>query len=108
MRHLGLTLLLAVAVNPYASFYDALVLVLPATVWWADRALWRRGPWLTVGILIAIAWCAEQYVYTWSNVLRPLGADWRPPFSLVGPAVTIWLLLAAREAIWPMPLRRSA
>ena len=101
VRHLGLAVLLAVAANPYANFYDALVLVLPATVWWSERASWRRVPWLVVGWLIAAVWCWEQYSFAWALVVKgELGVESPyPPFSIVGPAASIWLVVAAREAI---------
>ena len=100
VRHLALAILLGVAVNPYASFYDALLLAIPGTVWWSERQTWRRGPWLTVGWLIAVAWCGEQYAFIWGALVS--GTDlawWLPPFSAVGPVATIWLLLAARETV---------
>ena len=101
VRHLGLAVLLAVAANPYASFYDALVLVFPAAVWWSERAEWRRTPWLTVGWLIAAVWCWEQYSTTWAVLLKNQFSfeSPYPPFSIVGPAVSIWLVVATREVI---------
>jgi hypothetical protein len=101
VRHLALAVLLAVAANPYASFYDALILVFPATVWWSERAEWRRTPWLAVGWLIGAVWCWEQYSTTWAVLLKnELGVEAPyPPFSIVGPAVSVWLVVAAREAI---------
>ncbi len=100
VRHLGLVVLLAVAANPYASFYDALVLVFPATVWWSERATWRRTPWLVVGCLIAAVWCWEQYSAAWAPLFDGSdGSSHYPPFSIVGPAAAIWLVLAARETL---------
>jgi hypothetical protein len=101
VRHLGLAVLLAIAANPYANFYDALVLILPATVWWSERASWRRIPWLIVGWLIAAIWCWQQYSFAWALVVKAeLGVESPyPPLSIVGPAASVWLVLAAREAI---------
>lgn len=107
LRHLGLALLLAVAVNPYASFYDALVLAVPATVWWAERDDWERGPWLTVGWLVALAWTSEQWQYSWGLVLRAIGLEWLPPVSLVGPVAATWLVLAARQAARARPVQEN-
>jgi hypothetical protein len=98
VRHLGLVVLLAIAANPYGFFYDALLLAVPAAAWWSERDGWRRGPWLTVGVLIAVVWCWEQSASTWSELLKLADITWVPPFSLVGPAATIWLVLAARES----------
>jgi hypothetical protein len=97
LRDLGIGLLLAVAANPYAQFYDALVLAVPATVWWAEHDRWRRGPWLTVGILLALAWCGEQWLYSWSALSMAAGLGWRPPVSIVGPVAALWLVLAASQ-----------
>jgi hypothetical protein len=98
LRQLSLGLLLAVAVNPYASFYDALVLAVPATVWWAERRDWeRRSRWI-VGVLLAVAWGSEQWMYSWGAILEAVGVQWRPQFSLVGPAAALWLALAAHQA----------
>ena len=101
LRHLGTGLLLAVSANPYASFYDALVLAVPATVWWAERGRWARGPWLTVGILLAVAWCWEQWLYSWGVLAAAAGVHWVPPVSVVGPVAAVWLVLAARESMRP-------
>ncbi len=98
LRHLGLVLLLAIAINPYAFFYDALLLAIPATAWWVERAQWRRRRWITVGALIAVAWCWEHYAHTWREVLNVFGLGFYPPFSAVGPIAAAWLLLAASEA----------
>jgi glycosyl transferase family 87 len=98
LQHVGIGLLLAVAANPYAFFYDALVLAVPATVWWAHRDRWDRAPWLVVGALLALAWCSEQWLYSWGVLLGLAGLHWLPPVSLVGPATAVWLVLAARQA----------
>jgi glycosyl transferase family 87 len=98
MRHLGIGLLLAVAANPYASFYDGLVLAVPATVWWAERDRWAPAPWLIVGMLLVAIWCSEHWLYSWSVLLAPAGLRWLPPVSIVGPATAVWLVLAAHQA----------
>lgn len=98
LRHLGIGVLLAVSANPYAFFYDALVLAVPATVWWAERDRWARAPWLFVGTLIAVAWCSEQWLYSWGVMFKTAGVYWLPPVSLVGPAAAIWLVVAGRQA----------
>jgi hypothetical protein len=103
LTQLGSVVLLTVAANPHASFYDALVLALPAMAWWAERDRWRPAPWRLVGWLIAIAWCWEQYFYTWGNVIRMAGISAFPPFSVVGPVAAIWLVLAAREIAQDAP-----
>jgi hypothetical protein len=108
LRHLGVGLLLAVAANPYAQFYDALVLAVPATVWWAERDRWRRGPWLIVATLLAAAWCGEQWLYSWGVVSTAAGLRWLPPVSVVGPVAAVWLVLAACQAMQSSRLVPSA
>ena len=99
LRHLGIAVLLTVSASPYLFFYDALVLAIPATVWWAERDRWARTPWLIVGALLALTWCSEQWLYSWSWFASAAGIFWRPPVSIVGVTAAVWLLLAAREAV---------
>jgi hypothetical protein len=98
LRCLGIGVLLVVAANPYAFFYDALALAIPATVWWAERDRWARTPWLLVGALLALMWCSEHWLYSWGVAAGVAGMQWRPPVSFVGPATAIWLVLAAGQA----------
>ncbi len=107
LRYLGVGVLLVVSANPYAFFYDALALAIPATVWWAERDRWSRKPWLIVGALIGLIWCSEQWLYSWGVLAGVAGVQWRPPVSLVGLAASIWLVLAARQAIRPCPSPRT-
>ena len=96
-RNFGLVVLLAFVANPHASYYDALLLAVPGTVWWCERRNWSRLPWLSVGVLVALVWCLEQYAFTWALVVSGVtgGAPWPyPPASLVGPVALIWLVVA--------------
>lgn len=99
LRHLGLVALLTIVANPYGFFYDALLLVVPATAWWSERDSWRPDRWKFVGALIAVAWCWEQYSHPWREVLKFVGVTRDPPFSVVGPVAAVWLLVASLEAI---------
>ena len=105
LRHISIGVLLAVAANPYGFTYDAVVLAVPATAWWAERDRWTRVPWLIVGGLLALMWCWEQWLYSWSAMAVAGGIRWRPPFSFIGPATAVWLVLAARQAIQGEPSR---
>jgi len=98
MRHLGIAVLLTVAANPYAWFYDGLLLAVPATMWWAERRAWTRGAWLCVGWGIAVAWFAEYWASSWSVLIGGAEPLWLPPVSIVGPLAAVWLVLAARQA----------
>ena len=91
-------MLLALVSNPYGFFYDALLLVVPATAWWTERDAWRPDRWRFVGALIAAAWCWEQYAHSWREVLKFAGVNSAPPFSLVGPVAVLWLIVASIEA----------
>jgi hypothetical protein len=102
LRHLGIGLLLIIAANPYAQFYDALALAVPATVWWAEQNRWRRGPWLAVGTLLAVAWCGEQWLHSWGVLSTAAGLEWHPPVSIVGPVAAVWLVLAATQTSEPV------
>jgi hypothetical protein len=92
---LASVVLLVLAANPYAHFYDALVLVLPATVWWTGREKWAAGPWRAVGGLLAVAWIWEHAAWSWPMLGKLADLEVELPFSLVGPAATLWLLLWA-------------
>ena len=97
LRHLGTGVLLVVSANPYAFFYDALVLAIPATSWWVERDRWTKTPWRIVGGLLLLIWCSEHWLYSWSVLLAPAGLRWLPPVSIVGPAAAVWLVLAANH-----------
>ena len=99
LRHISIGVLLAVAANPYGFTYDAVVLAIPATAWWAERERWTRVPWLIVGALLALMWCWDQWLYSWGAMAVAGGIRWRPAFSLIGPATAVWLVLASRQAI---------
>jgi hypothetical protein len=89
------TVLLILAANPYAHFYDALALVVPATVWWTERERWPHAAWKIVGAMIALAWTWEHAAWSWPMLLRGAGIDVKLPFSLVGPVAAAWLLVWA-------------
>jgi hypothetical protein len=97
IEHLAATVLLVIAANPYVQFYDALVLFLPASVWWTQRDRWQRAAWHAVGLLIAVVWLWEHAIWTWGLWFDRLGAM-RPAVSLIGPACSIWLLVWAAQA----------
>jgi hypothetical protein len=99
LRHLGHVVLLAVAANPYLSFYDGLLLAVPATAWWSERALWRPRRWWTVGICIAAAWLWEHASHTWAPGFQMVGMEFLPPFSIVGPAAAVWLVVGSLESL---------
>lgn len=100
LEHAAAAALLVISANPYAHFYDALVLVLPATVWWTGRDRWPAGAWRGVGLLIAATWIGEQASWSWPMLLGMGGFEVELPFSLVGPSTAAWLLA------WALTVRR--
>jgi len=80
---LAITVLVAVAANPYVEFYDALLLAVPAAVWWTGRARYRPGTWRLVGAAAASIW-----VWQWVWALGSPGPDWP---SLVGGFLAVWI-----------------
>jgi hypothetical protein len=92
LEHFSVATMLAIAVNPYGFFYDALILTLPATVWWIRREQWRTPTRGIVGALLVLIWCWEHWAFTWRELLKFVGLDAAPPFSIVGPAVGVWLI----------------
>ncbi|MBX2803417.1 MAG: DUF2029 domain-containing protein [Myxococcales bacterium] len=78
--------LFAIAANPYASYYDALVLLFPGLVW-ARRADGSRWWWAIGGILAALwisTYAATKYHMLWAGE--------RPPFALTGLLIAAWLV----------------
>ncbi len=100
-RQLGVAVLITVAANLYVAFYDELVLVVPATVWWATRDTYASPrTWRAIGFLIAAIWIWDYAVFYYANLVRSLGLlDVGPPsFSAVGPALVAWIALEALDA----------
>lgn len=93
LEHLSAVVLLLIAANPYVSFYDVLVLLIPAAAWWAGRDRWNPTHWKLVGAVLAAMWIWEHAIWTWPALVE---GEHRLPFSLVGPGTALWLVLQAR------------
>jgi hypothetical protein len=92
-RKVAAAVLLVVAANPYMSFYDAMLLVLPALVWWGAHESYRSAHSRIIAIAIAVVWFDQHINFSYlgfSNALLPV--------SLVGPAVAVWLVAEAVDA----------
>jgi hypothetical protein len=87
----GVTLF-TVAANPYAFFYDALVLIFPALIWWNRRTHSRA--WKCSGVLILGVWFSTQFANQYPMLLSLEPA----PFALTGLLVTLWLGCEALDA----------
>ena len=91
-RALGLLTLMAVVVNPYAHFYDGLVLMIPGVFWYAYRDSYPRGAWFGVGAWIAAYWIWDMAVFYYSAFIPALQ---NPRVSAAGILVAGWLVTEA-------------
>jgi hypothetical protein len=98
VAQLAQAMLLAVAASPYGFFYDALLLVFPATAWWWARGHWNGVRWRLIGALLLLTWCWEHASHTWVELFAMAGWRYRLPFSLVGVVAAAWLVVSLLEA----------
>jgi hypothetical protein len=91
-RSVALVTLFAVVANPYVSFYDGFVLVVPATLWIAHRDEYPRRAWWIVGGLIATYWIWDMAIFYYKAVV-PVFSE--PRVSAAGIILTGWLLTEA-------------
>lgn len=99
---IAVTVLVVVAANIYVEFYDALVLALPAAVWWTGRGRYPGTIWRVIAVAAVAIW-TWQWVWTvgspgpaWPSLLGGFMALWigaegvrawqHPPSALTGPA----------------------
>ena len=52
----SVVVLVTVACNVYTNFYDALLLCLPAAIWWFEREHYKPLIWRSVAALIGVGW----------------------------------------------------
>jgi hypothetical protein len=101
-RQLGVVVLITIAANPYVAFYDGLILMIPAIIWWASRdtyaSSWARR---AIGAIIAFIWIWDQAVFFYAGVARSLDliASGTPGFSPVGPALAAWILIETLDVL---------
>ena len=91
-RSIALITLLAVVANPYASFYDGFVLVVPATLWFADRHAYTSRAWRIIGGWIATYWCWDMAVFYYRPLIPAVG---EPGLSAGGIFLAGWLVTEA-------------
>lgn len=87
----AITVLVAVAANIYVEFYDALLLAVPAAVWWTGRA---RYP----ALLWKISGAAAGGIWLWHWVLASGAAEENWP-SLFGAFLATWVASEAVRAL---------
>lgn len=82
-RLFGVAVLMIVTCSPYLHHYDALLLAVPGLVWYLDRQSYHSPTLRSVcGVALLAAYLIQE-VSVWL-----IEAGW----SLVGPAVTVWLV----------------
>jgi hypothetical protein len=99
-RQLAVVILITITANLYVAFYDGLVIMIPAIIWWASRNTYSsQTAWRTIGGLIAFIWVWDQAVFFYAGAARSLGliTAGTPSLSLVGPALALWVLVEALD-----------
>jgi len=91
-RSIALVTLLAVVANPYASFYDGFVLVVPGMLWYAHRNAYSDRAWWIVGVWIAAYWLWDMAVFYYSQHISRF-AD--PRVSAAGILLSGWIVSEA-------------
>ena len=101
-RQIGVVVLITIAANLYVAFYDGLMIMIPAVIWWSARDTYSSKPvWRMIGLLIAFIWIWDQAVFFYAGAARSLGlvTAGTPSLSMVGPALTVWVLAEVFD-IW--------
>ncbi len=86
-QQIAVTVLAVASANIYTNFYDALVLAVPAAVWWMGRSRYTAWAWKGIGAIVGAIWLLQ-----WISLYTPL---WPGQYSLVGICLFAWLLLEA-------------
>jgi hypothetical protein len=97
-RSVALVALLAVVANPYVSFYDGFVLVVPATLWYSHRNAYSNAAWWVVGAWIAAYWMWDMAVFYYASVVPGFR---NPRLSAAGFLLAGWLVSEAVGAARP-------
>ena len=91
-RSSALITVLAVIANPYVSFYDGFVLIVPATLWYSHRNAYSDLAWRIVGGWIAAYWIWDMAVFYYAAQV-PAFRD--PGISAGGLLLTGWFVSEA-------------
>ena len=84
-RQVAVATIAVIAANPYVSFYDALVLALPAAVWWTAPSKYASRARVGIGICVVGVWMGQWIA------LYALRLSEQP--SLTGGILLAWLAL---------------
>ena len=111
-RSVALATLLAVVANPYVSFYDGFVLVVPATLWFSHRDAYSERAWRVVGVWVAAYWIWDMAVFYYASAIPSFR---NPHVSAAGFLLTGWLVTealgsgaGARGPVNPSPVAASS
>jgi hypothetical protein len=91
-RNIALITLLGVVTNPYVSFYDGFVLVVPGTLWYTHRDTYVDRAWWAIGAWIAAYWIWDMAVFYYAPAVP---AFRNPRISAAGLLLTGWLVAEA-------------
>jgi len=91
-RSLALITLLAVVINPYASYYDGLVLMVPATLWFTHRSEYLSRHWWSIAIWIAAYWFWDMAAFYYVDFVPGIG---QPRVSAAGILLVGWFISEA-------------
>jgi hypothetical protein len=93
-RQLAATALFAVALNPYASFYDGFLLTIPAALWYTHRDSYEPETWRRMGWVIAVYWLWDMGVFYYLPLVSiATGPIADPSVSLAGVFLYLWFRL---------------
>lgn len=94
-RSIALVAVFAVIANPYVSFYDGFVLVVPATLWFSHRDAYSNRAWWIVGGWIAAYWVWDMAVFYYASHVP---AFRNPRISAAGFLLAGWFVSEAFAA----------
>ncbi len=83
LRVLGWLALGTIALSPFAHFYDAILLVLPAAALWLCRESYRPWLWVTIALVVGLTFAAQHVEFFVVQGGAPV----------VGALSTLWLWL---------------
>lgn len=95
-QQVAIAVLVAIAANVYVEFYDALVLAVPAAVWWTGADLYPRLSRIAIGTAAAGIW-----VWQWIWAVSSPGLQWPAP---VGGFLAIWIAGETWRALVTEPM----
>ena len=91
--------MIAIALNPDASFYAGFFFTIPAVLWYANRERYVPATWWAIGAVIAVVWLWDVTVFYYlpflALIVGPLPDPWLAPVGLLA---LIWFGLELRDS----------